>query len=41
MNTVSLELGLLLLGEPPYSAAKASELLELAGSREAVCRPRI
>src|ERR1019366_307749 len=38
MNTVSLELGLLLLGEPPYPAAKASELLELlASSHEAVC----
>ena len=37
MNTASLELGLLLLGEPPYSAAQMSELLELAGSRETVC----
>jgi hypothetical protein len=37
MNTASLEPGLLLLGEPPYSAAKASELLELASSRETVC----
>jgi len=37
MNTVSVELGLLLLGDPPYSAAKISELLELASSREAVC----
>src|ERR1700691_770681 len=38
MNTVSLELGLLLLGEPPYSADKAFELLQLVGSHEAVCR---
>jgi len=38
MNTVSLELGLLLLGEPPYSAAKASELIEWANSQEAVCQ---
>ena len=37
MNTVSLELGLLLLGEPPYSTAKISELLELVRSHEAVC----
>ena len=37
MNTVSLELGLRLLGEPPYTAAKASELLELVGSRESLC----
>jgi len=38
MNTASLELGLLLLGEPPYSAAKASELIDLANSQEAVCQ---
>jgi FkbH-like protein len=37
MNSASLELGLLLLGDPPYSAAKTSELLELASSRETVC----
>jgi FkbH-like protein len=37
MNTVSLELGLRLLGEPPYAAAKASELLALVGSRESLC----
>jgi FkbH-like protein len=37
MPTISLELGLLQLGEPPYSAEKASQLLELAGSREAIC----
>ncbi|MGA2739129.1 MAG: HAD-IIIC family phosphatase [Bryobacteraceae bacterium] len=37
MNTVSLELGLLLLGEPPYSAGKASDLLALIGSYEAAC----
>jgi FkbH-like protein len=36
MNPVSLELGLLLLGEPPYPA-KAAELLEWARSHEAVC----
>jgi FkbH-like protein len=34
---LSLELGLLLLGEPPYSAAKISELWELACSHEAPC----
>jgi FkbH-like protein len=38
MNTASLELGLLLLGEPPYAAGKASELLELASSHETVCQ---
>src|SRR5580658_3396793 len=38
MNTASLELGLLLLGEPPYSAGKTSELLELASSHETVCQ---
>ena len=37
MNTAPFELGLLLLGEPPYDAAKASELLDLASSRETVC----
>ena len=38
MNPLSLELGLLHLGEPPYSAAAISELLELAGSHETTCR---
>jgi FkbH-like protein len=37
MNTFSLELGLGLLGEPPYSAARISELVALASSRETVC----
>jgi FkbH-like protein len=37
MNIVPLEFGLFQLGEPPYSAAKASELLELIGSHEAAC----
>jgi len=37
MKPVSLELGLLLLGDPPYSAAKTSELLELLDSHAAVC----
>jgi FkbH-like protein len=37
MNTVSFELGLRLLGEPPYDDAKASELLELVGARESLC----
>jgi FkbH-like protein len=36
-NTVSLELGLLLVGDPPYSTAKTSELLELVGAREGIC----
>src|SRR5580658_1457926 len=36
MNPVSLELGLLWLGEPPYSAAQTAKLLELVG-RETVC----
>lgn len=35
MNPASLELGLLALGEPPYSAAQTAKLLELVG-REAV-----
>ena len=37
MNSASIELGLLLLRDPPYSAVKLSELLELASSRETVC----
>ena len=37
MDRTSLELGLLLMGEPPYSAAKTTELLELVGSHEAAC----
>ena len=37
MNQVSLELGLLQLGEPPYSAARISELWQLASSRETPC----
>jgi FkbH-like protein len=37
MDTTSLELGLLQLGEPPYSAEKASELLELARAYEGFC----
>jgi len=37
MNTVSLELGLLRLGAPPFSAAKISKLLELASSLETPC----
>lgn len=38
MKMVPLELGLLLLGEPPYSTTKASELLHLVNSHEAVCQ---
>jgi FkbH-like protein len=37
MNTVSLELALTQLGEPPYSAAKLAELLQWASSRESAC----
>ena len=37
MNALPLEANLLLLGEPPYSASKLSELVELAGSYTAVC----
>ena len=37
MNKVSLELGLLQLGEPPYSLGGMSELVELASSRDAPC----
>lgn len=37
MNTAALELGLLQLGEPPYSAAGISELVELMSSRETPC----
>src|SRR5271169_7080601 len=37
MDTISLEHGLLLVGEPPYSAAKTAELVELVGSHEAGC----
>jgi FkbH-like protein len=37
MPKVSLELGLLQLGEPPYSAAAISQLLELASSRDTPC----
>ena len=36
MDTISLEFGLLLLGEPPYSAAKISELLDLVAAHHAV-----
>jgi FkbH-like protein len=37
MNSVSLELGLQLLGEPPYSHAKIAELVALASAPESVC----
>ena len=37
MNKLSLELDLLQLGEPPYSAARISEFLQLASSRETPC----
>lgn len=36
MNTASLELGLLLLGDPPYSGAQASELVELVTAHAAL-----
>jgi len=35
--SVPLELGLLQLGEPPYSAARISELLQLVSSHETSC----
>ena len=38
MHKLSLELGLLQLGEPPYSAATIAELLQLASSSETPCR---
>jgi len=38
MPKVSLELGLLQLAEPPYSAATISELLQLVSSLETPCR---
>jgi FkbH-like protein len=37
MHTASFELGLLLLGEPPYSAAQASELLAVVNAHETGC----